>query len=761
FAARLSQQEADNIARKIGVVSVFVDPIYKLHTTRSWDFLQYQTDVVIDSNLSSNSDPLSHGTDTVIGIIDTGIWPESESFKDKEIGPIPSRWKGVCMEGHDFSATTCNRFHFSSLYVYFILDMKLIDIPRIIRLFILTESRCGRKLIGARYYNSSVSSKATIKIHEQSPRDTLGHGTHTASTAAGNSIAGASYYGLATGTAKGGSPGSRIAIYKVCTSDGCRGSAILAAFDDAIADGVEILSLSLGASAFMKPDFSSDPVAIGSFHAVDKGITVVCSAGNDGPTSGTVVNAAPWILTVAATTIDRDLESDVVLGGNKVVKVMFSISSHHIWKGSEPTQNPNIYVLFVLQGEAINFSNLQKSPIYPLIYAESAKKSSSSKDDSRNCNPSSMDGAKIKGKIVLCEHSDDSYSKTEKMKEVKKLGGIGLVLIDELEKAIAFPFGDFPMTVISSKEGAEILSYINSTRKPVATILPTVSVTEYKPAPTVAYFSSRGPSLQTRNLLKPDIAAPGVNILAAWTGANSTSETPPTGQKPSQFNLLSGTSMSCPHVSGIAAFIKSNNPNWTPAAIKSAIMTTATEANNEKTPLTTDAGLMATPYDYGAGEINPTGTLQPGLIYEINTNEYLQFLCNYGYKLSTIKLISNTSTEFDCPKESNTDLISELNYPSIAISKFDGKNIKNITRTVTNVGADDETIYTASVKSLKELEVKVVPQTLQFTKRNKKLSYQVIFSSSSAIAGDLFGSITWSNGMYKVKSPFVVTSEGK
>lgn len=154
----------------------------------------------------------------------------------------------------------------------------------------------------------------------QSPRDRLGHGTHVASTAAGSPVPGASYYGLAAGTAKGGSPGSRIAAYRVCTTTGCQSSAILAGFDDAIADGVDVLSVSLGASAHSGLDLRADPIAIGAFHAVQHGILVVCSAGNDGPSQGTVVNAAPWILTVAASTMDRDFESDVVLEGNKVIK---------------------------------------------------------------------------------------------------------------------------------------------------------------------------------------------------------------------------------------------------------------------------------------------------------------------------------------------------------------------------------------------------------------------------------------------------------
>ncbi|XP_010266013.1 PREDICTED: CO(2)-response secreted protease-like [Nelumbo nucifera] len=695
FAAHLTEEEAGAMVQKPGVVSVFEDPVLQLHTTRSWDFLQYQTDLKRDSNPSSDSDTLTQGSDTIIGILDTGIWPESESFKDTNMGPVPSRWKGVCMEGRDFSASNCNR-----------------------------------KLIGARYYNDTTKSKG--EIHEQTPRDTVGHGTHTASTAAGISVPGASYYGLAVGTAKGGSPGSRIAIYRVCSSNGCRGSAILAAFDDAIGDGVDVMSLSLGASAYLRPDFNEDPIAIGAFHAVDKGITVVCSAGNDGPSSSTVVNAAPWILTVGATTIDRDFESDVVLGGNKVVT-----------------------------GEAINFSELQKSPIYPLIYAESAKLNSSSDEDARNCNPDALDGAKIKGEIVLCQHSQRYYSKREKMEEVKSLGGIGLILIDDLERAVAFTYGEFPMTVISSKDADDIFSYINSTGNPVATVQPTVSVTKYKPAPAVAYFSSRGPNQQTENILKPDVVAPGVNILASWIETNSSSGVP-AGQKPSQFNLLSGTSMACPHVSGIAATIKSKNPDWSPSAIRSAIMTTAIQVNSEKNPITIDSGSMATPYDYGAGEVSPSGSLEPGLVYETDTNDYLQFLCNYGYSISKIKLIASTLPEgFECPKDSSADLVSNLNYPSIAISGFKGKEGKKVNRTVTNVGTEDESEYVATVNPPPGVDVQVIPEKLRFTKNIKKISYQATFSSSasSPVKGDSFGSITWTNGKYKVKTPLVVSSD--
>ncbi|TKY75266.1 CO(2)-response secreted protease [Spatholobus suberectus] len=688
FAARLSEEEATAIAYKPGVVSVFPDSVLKLHTTRSWDFLKYQTHVKIDTkpNTVSNS---SSSSDIVIGILDTGIWPEAASFSDEGLDPVPSRWKGTCMKSQDFNSSNCNR-----------------------------------KLIGARFYTDP---NGDDDEGDNTVRDSIGHGTHVASTAVGAAVTNASYYGLAAGSAKGGSPESRLAVYRVCFNIGCRGSAILAAFDDAIADGVDVLSLSLGASPGFRPDLTSDPIAIGAFHAVERGILVVCSAGNSGPSSYTVVNDAPWILTVAASTIDRDFQSSVVLGGNKTIK-----------------------------GRAINFFPLSSSTTYRIIYGESAKTDSTSLAEARKCHPDSLDGNKVKGRIVVCDGKDDEYSTSEKADTVKAVGGIGLVHITDDNGVLASNYGDFPVTVISSKDGVTILQYINSTSNPVATILPTATVLDYKPAPLVPNFSSRGPSTLSSNILKPDIAAPGVNILAAWIG-NSADEVPE-GRKPSLYNIISGTSMACPHVSGLASSVKTRNPTWSASAIKSAIMTTAIQNDNLKAPITTDSGLVATPYDYGAGEMTTSEPLQPGLVYETSTIDYLNFLCYIGLDITSVKVISRTvPNNFSCPKDSSSDLIPNINYPSIAMN-FTGKGTVKVSRTVTNVGEEDETVYSPVVDAPSGVNVTLNPEKLQFTKSSKILSYQVIFSSTlTSLKEDLFGSITWSNGKHMVRSPFVLT----
>lgn len=157
-----------------------------------------------------------------------------------------------------------------------------------------------------------------------SARDHEGHGSHTLSTAAGNFVAGANVFGLGNGTAKGGSPKARVAAYKVCwppiNGSECFDADIMAAFDAAIHDGVDVLSVSLGGDP---SNYLDDGLSIGAFHAVKNGIVVVCSAGNSGPAAGTVSNVAPWMITVGASTLDREFQAIVQLRNGLRLKVFF------------------------------------------------------------------------------------------------------------------------------------------------------------------------------------------------------------------------------------------------------------------------------------------------------------------------------------------------------------------------------------------------------------------------------------------------------
>ncbi|KAL6626369.1 hypothetical protein ACP70R_030095 [Stipagrostis hirtigluma subsp. patula] len=695
FAADLTEKEAAALSGHERVVSVFRDRALQLHTTRSWDFLEVQ------SGLRSGRLGRRASGDVIIGIVDTGVWPESPSFNDAGMGAVPTRWRGVCMEGPDFKKTNCNK-----------------------------------KLIGARYYGvqpesaSNASSAAATPAVAGSPRDTVGHGTHTASTAAGAVVADADYYGLARGAAKGGAPASRVAVYRACSLGGCAASAVLKAMDDAVGDGVDVISISIGMSSAFQSDFLSDPIALGAFHAHQRGVLVVCSGGNDGPNPYTVVNSAPWILTVAASSIDRTFQSSIALGNGAVVK-----------------------------GVGINFSNQSLTGgKYPLVFGPQAAARYAPVAEASNCYPGSLDPQKVAGKIVACVGTERTVSRRVKQLVAEGVGARGLVLIDDAEKDVPFVAGGFAFSQVGTDAGAVILEYINSTKNPTAVILPTEDVKDFKPAPVVASFSARGPGL-TESILKPDLMAPGVSILAA-TIPSADNDVVPAGKKPSGFAIKSGTSMACPHVAGAAAFVKSAHPGWTPSMVRSALMTTATTTNNLGRPLASSTGAAATGHDMGAGEMSPLRALSPGLVFDTTTQDYLNFLCYFGYKEQLVRKVAGAGAgaRFACPAGApSPDLIAAaVNYPSISVPRLLRGKPATVTRTAINVGPSNAT-YAAAVEAPPGLTVRVSPEKLVFSRRWTTARYEVSFDvGAGASKGYAHGAITWSDGAHSVRTAFAV-----
>ncbi|XP_048320426.2 cucumisin-like [Ziziphus jujuba] len=654
FAAKLTDKEVEKLSEIKGVISVFPNQILKLHTTRSWDFMGFSK-----GKLGSAVEG-----DVIIGLLDTGAWPESKSFSDEDMTPPPAKWKGTCT-GANFT--------------------------------------CNNKLIGARYYNSDGSYD---EKDFESPRDSIGHGTHTASTAAGREVPGASYYGLANGTARGGVPYARIAVYKVCWETGCSGADILAAFDDAIADGVDIISVSLG-SDFPSPYFD-DPIAIGSFHAMKRGILTSNSAGNSGPYPYSVSNFAPWTLTVAASTIDRKFIAKAVLGNGQIFDGL-SINSFEL--------NGTTYPL-IWGGDAANFS------------------SGSNREISRYCLTGSMNSIEVAGKIVFCETLWDGSG-------ILLANGVGTIMADSSATDFAFSY-PLPATLISSEDGQQVLEYIRTTENPIATILFGETWEDYM-APYVVSFSSRGPNPITPDVLKPDITAPGVDILAAWSPvAGPSIDWEDT--RSVDFNIISGTSMSCPHASGAAAYVKAAHPDWSPAAIKSALMTTAYYMDKNKNE--------DLEFAYGSGHINPEQALDPGLVYDASEADYIDFLCKQGYN-STLSLITgdNSST---C---SSTELGRgwNLNYPSFQLGVEDGQSIDAVfNRTVTNVGSPNST-YTLNVYFPSTVTIYVEPSILSFSAVGEKKSYTVTVTGSPITQQSIAsGAITWKDGVHSVRSPLVI-----
>ncbi|GKV12986.1 hypothetical protein SLEP1_g24068 [Rubroshorea leprosula] len=681
FAAKLSKKQLESLRQLNGFLSATPDELLKLHTTHSPQFLGLERGKGLWNSKNLESD-------VIVGVVDSGIWPEHDSFKDSTMSPVPSRWKGICEEGTNFTASNCNR-----------------------------------RLIGARAYYKGYEA-AGGRIHEtedyKSARDAQGHGTHVSSTAAGSLVKNASFLGLAKGSASGIRYTSRIAAYKVCWHRGCAGSDILAAMDQAILDGVDVLSLSLG--SYDKPYYRNN-IAIGAFHAIRNGIFVSCSAGNSGPYSSSVGNTAPWITTVAASYLDRSFLATVKLGNRQTFK------GSSLYTGKSTMQ-------------------------LPIAYGKSA-----GYEDAGYCYQGSLNRTLVKGKIVLCELGN--FSRAELADNVKLAGGDGMIVLNDDkhgEELIAEAYL-LPAIAVGATAGKAIKKYISSNKKATASIAFYGTVYGNR-ASSMAAFSARGPSKIGPEVIKPDITAPGVNILAAWpplsspTYANSDKRSVP-------FNILSGTSMSCPHVSGMAALIKSVHTNWSPAAIKSALMTTAYTLDNTKNPMLDVATLSAaTPFAFGSGHVNPEIASNPGLIYNITEVDYLNHLCSLGYTSDQVTLFTGSSSHFSCP--STRTPLGDLNYPSFAVN-FKG-NVQNNTvtfkRTVTNVGAPRSS-YTVQVQEPKDTIVTVKPTVLSFKKLGEELSYTVSFvgrrGKTSRGLSNSFGALLWVSGKYTVRSPIAVS----
>lgn len=681
FAASLDEDQAELLRRSDSVIGVYEDTVYTLHTTRTPEFLGLNPELGLWAGRSPQElNQAAH--DVIVGVLDTGVWPESKSFDDYGMPELPARWKGKCESGPDFSPNLCNK-----------------------------------KLIGARFFSKGYHMAAgnyPKKLKEvESPRDVDGHGTHTASTAAGSQVVNASLLGYADGIARGMATSARVATYKVCWQVGCFGSDILAGMDTAITDGVNVLSMSLGGGS---APYYRDTIAIGAFTATEMGIFVSCSAGNSGPSTASLANVAPWIMTVGAGTLDRDFPAYASLGnGNKFT------------------------------GVSLYSGNGMGSKSVGLVY------NSGNGSSSNLCLPGSVQPQFARGKVVICDRGMNA--RVEKGAVVKAAGGVGMILANTAESGEELVADShlIPAVAVGKKAGDMIREYVRSNKNPTAILSFGGTVLNVRPSPVVAAFSSRGPNLINPEILKPDVIGPGVNILAGWSEAVG-----PTGlesdTRKTRFNIMSGTSMSCPHISGLAALLKAAHPEWSPSAIKSALMTTAYVKDNTNSPLRDAAGgSVSTPWAHGSGHVDPHKAISPGLIYDISTQDYIAFLCTLGYTIEHVQLIAKHQNVTCSRKLSSA---GQLNYPTFSVV-FGKSRVVRYTRELTNVGPAGS-VYDVKVDAPETIGVTVKPSRLEFRNVGDKVRYTVTFVSKkgvSQVGRGAFGSITFSDAQHQVRSP--------
>lgn len=662
FTVDLTASEAAKLRHDLTVLSVAPNEIHELTTNSTPEFLGL-TGTADGNGLWEQG---IVGEDVVIGVIDSGVRPENPSFADDgSYGPL-SDWAGTCDTGLDGS---------------------------------MTCDPDNDKLIGARVYGEGFFGegytvedvKAEFPLEFASPLDADGHGTHTASTAGGNGGVETQY-----GEISGIAPRARVAVYKTCWGysgqGGCATADSVAAIDQAVADGVDVINYSISGTA----DNYRDPVEIAFLFAADAGVVVNASAGNSGPTLSTANHPSPWINTVAAGTEDAAFAGELILGD-----------------GSEFSGRPSI------GSEGIDQT--------PLVFAGDIPAADVSVEDAALCLDGSLDPAGAEGNMVLCNRGE--IARVAKSDEVARAGGVAMILanVDD-NSSLNSDAHVVPTIHVDNTVRQAVAVYLESTESPTAALTPARVTTIVAPDP--AGFSSRGP-IGHPDVLKPDILAPGVDILAAYS--------PTVGGR--DFDFLSGTSMSSPHAAGHAALLKQAHPTWSSSAVQSAMMTTAYQTRTD------GSEISGTPLAWGSGHIDPNPSVDPGLVYEAGFTDWIGFICGTGQLPPEVFCEGGAlGAPIDTIEPGN------LNEPNITIGELAGN--RTVTRTVTNVGKG-KARYDATVDAPPGIDVEVSPSSI-VVPPGKSVSFDVTFTTTDdATTGEFaFGSLTWTDrsGKREVRS---------
>jgi subtilisin family serine protease len=678
FSADLTAGQAAELAADRRVASVQPDELLPLAATPSTEFLGLEGDGGVWAETGGVE---TAGAGVVVGVIDTGIAPENPSFAGDPLGTTAGdapyldgdvirfakadggTFSGYCepgAEGGQFAGT-----------------------------------ECSTKIVGARYFNEGFGDELGYELGEfLSPRDGDGHGSHTASTAAGEHDVTPTALGREFAPISGVAPAAKIASYKACwtgpdptttSDDGCTGTDTLAAIDQAVLDGVDVINYSIGGGAATTTVSATD---IAFYNAAVAGVFVSASAGNDGPDATTLDNASPWITTVAASTIPS-YEGTATFADASGAEQAFAGATVTV---TEPVTGPAAYA------GASGVAGAETPEL---------------------CIDGSLDPALVAGAIVVCERGVND--RVAKSAEVLRAGGIGMVLVNPTANTTDLDAHSVPTVHVDAQHYDAVVA---AAQVEGATITLTegneTGVTP--PTPQVAGFSSRGPvEADGSDVLKPDVAAPGVAILAA---TNNAADAEPT------WAFLSGTSMAAPHVAGLAALYFGERPDATPAEVKSALMTTAYDTVDAAGDPVTD------PFAQGAGHVDPTRMFEPGLLYLNGESDWDAYINGLGYDWA------DGVEPIDA---------SQLNLASISVGSLTAPEAITREVTVTTGGT-----YEAAVSGLPGIEATVEPASFT-AEAGDTVTYTVTFERTDATLDEFStGRLTWSNGDLEVRSPVAV-----
>jgi subtilisin family serine protease len=722
FAARMTESQARKVEHLDEVLAVWEDEVRPLATNYSPQFLG-----LFEPTVGLRGAPGLDGDGVIVAVIDSGITPEHPALKDTREADRPSFCRSALAETL-LGLWLCKVYREQD-------DVLLYDPPENwngtcqsgVR---FEETACNNKLIGARYFIDGARSmwcgagnptECFDNGEIESPRDADGHGTHTATTVAGHRV-NASIFGTLLGAVQGIAPRARIAAYKACwlrpgdLRASCNTSDLTNAIDMAVADGVHIINYSVGSSLRL----ATAPDDIALMAAAKAGILAAVAAGNEGPNLGTIGSpaGAPWVITAAASSRD----------GQRFEEALEVLSP------------PTVAGKYAVQEASFTPRLIDNDPIegnLVLVDDNDDTLDDGSAGTTFDACEALVNDGDISGNIAYIQRGGCSFQ--TKIDNAETAGAIAVVVFNIAGRPFVMTADptqlglppNIPALMIGQADGNLILDEINADQTVNLVLDKGFFLSEQETGNIMGAFSARGPA-PVQDILKPDVTAPGINILAGFTpdAANSVA-----GEN---FAYITGTSMATPHVAGVAALLRQAHPDWSPAALKSALMTTARQDINQQ-----DGATPANPFDFGAGHIVPNKANDPGLVYDVTDDEYDAFACGTASPAvdqARCDALSAGGLSFDA---------EDLNQPSITIARL--ANNQTITRRVTNVSDEAET-YVASVVAPPEMSVAVVPTNLTVGP-GQSATFDVTFTY---VSGPLdlwrFGSLTWSSSNHDVRS---------